>query len=207
VLAIEIDPACVRALGLTLRGLAGTHVIEGDILRSNVGSLLPAPYRVAGNIPYNLTGALVVHLLEQSPVAARIDLLLQEEVAKRIVSPPGHWSLATLGVRVYGDAQLLLGVPRSAFLPPPEVDSALLSIVPRAEPAVPRSDVKAFFEFVTPFFQARRKQLPFALARARRLPNVEARARLAVIGIDPTRRPETLSLDEWKRLFESEHEE
>jgi 16S rRNA (adenine1518-N6/adenine1519-N6)-dimethyltransferase len=181
-------------------------VIEGDILRTNVGALLPAPYRVAGNIPYNLTGALVVHLLEQSPIAARIDLLVQQEVAERIIAPPGHWSLATLGVRVYGDAEQVLRVPRSAFVPPPEVDSALLRIVPRPEPAVPRSDVKAFFEFVTPFFQARRKQLPFALARARGVPNVEARARLAVIGIDPTRRPETLTLEEWRRLFESEHE-
>ncbi len=206
VVAVEIDPASVRALHLTLRGLANTRVMEQDILRTEVGSLLPPPYRVAGNIPYNLTGALLVRLLEQSPVATRIDLLVQREVAERIVAPPGSWSLATLGVRVYGSADLLLHVPRSAFIPPPEVDSALVRILPAAEPAIRREDLPAFFKFVTPFFQARRKQLPFALGRLRGVTGSEARARLTRIGIDSTRRPETLTVEEWRRLFESEHE-
>jgi 16S rRNA (adenine1518-N6/adenine1519-N6)-dimethyltransferase len=204
VAAVEIDPACVKALEFTLRQHPNIRIVEGDILRTPVGTLLTAPYRVAGNIPYNLTGALFVHLLEQTPIPARIDLLVQEEVARRIVAAPGGWSLATLGVRVYGQAQLLMRVPRSAFLPPPKVDSALLRITPDPEPAVPREQLPNFFRFVTPFFQARRKQLPFVLARRLKTTGAEARRRLSVIGIDPTRRPETLSLGEWRRLFESE---
>jgi 16S rRNA (adenine1518-N6/adenine1519-N6)-dimethyltransferase len=204
VAAVEIDPACVRALALTLRQHSNVDVVPGNILELPVAELVPAPYRVAGNIPYNLTGALFVHLLEQPVPPVRIDLLVQEEVAERIVAPPGGWSLATLGVRVYGEAQLLLRVPRTAFVPPPRVDSALLRIVPAAEPAIPRADLPSFFQFVTPFFQARRKQLPFVLARRRDVSRAEARARLAVIGIDPTRRPETLTLQEWRQIFESE---
>jgi 16S rRNA (adenine1518-N6/adenine1519-N6)-dimethyltransferase len=204
VAAVEIDPACVRALALTLRRHANVRVIEGDILRTPVSTLFVQAYRVAGNIPYNLTGALFVHLLEQRPAPSRIDLLLQEEVARRIVAPPGSWSLATIGVRVYGEPQLLLRVPRSAFFPAPEVDSALLRIVPSSRPAVRREDLPAFFRFVTPFFQARRKQLPYALTRAKGIPRPEAAARLSRLGIDPTRRPETLSLEEWQRLFENE---
>jgi 16S rRNA (adenine1518-N6/adenine1519-N6)-dimethyltransferase len=204
VAGVEIDPACVKALRLTIQDRPNVRIIEANVLRTAVGDLLPAPYRVAGNIPYNLTGALFVHLLEQSQPPARIDLLVQQEVAERLVAPPGGWSLATLGVRVYGRPELTARVPRSAFLPPPKVDSALVRIVPDAQPALPRADLPSFFDFVTPFFQARRKQLPFVLSRRRGITGAEARARLSVIGIDPARRAETLTLEEWRRLFENE---
>ncbi|HEY9287349.1 MAG TPA: 16S rRNA (adenine(1518)-N(6)/adenine(1519)-N(6))-dimethyltransferase RsmA, partial [Candidatus Dormibacteraeota bacterium] len=204
VTAVEIDPACVRALHLTLRDRTNVRILEGDILRLAIADVIDGPYRIAGNIPYNLTGALLVHLLESPRPPARIDLLVQEEVAERLASPPGGWSLATIGVRVYGTPALVLRVPRAAFLPPPRVDSALVRIVPATEPAIPRRDLKAFFEFVTPFFQARRKQLPYALVHSFGVDPAEARRRLRVIGIDPARRPETLSLEEWRRLFESE---
>jgi 16S rRNA (adenine1518-N6/adenine1519-N6)-dimethyltransferase len=205
VVAIEIDPASVKALRLTLRNHPKVRVVEGNVLRVDVGGLLPVPYRVAGNIPYNLTGALFVHLLERPQPPARIDLLVQQEVAERIVAPPGSWSLATLGVRVYGTPELLLRVPRAAFLPPPQVDAALIRIIPDPKPALPKEDLPSFFRFVTPFFQARRKQLPFVLGRTGGVSGAEARRRLTVIGIDPSRRAETLTLDEWRRLFESEH--
>jgi 16S rRNA (adenine1518-N6/adenine1519-N6)-dimethyltransferase len=204
VVGVEIDPACIKALGLTLRDRSNVRIIEGDILRTAVGELLAPPYRVVGNIPYNLTGALFVHLLEQPRPPARIDLLVQREVADRLVAPPGGWSLATLGVRVYGRPELVLRVPRTAFLPQPLVDSALVRIIPDARPALPRADLPSFFDFVTPFFQARRKQLTFVLGRRRGISGAEARARLAVIGIDPARRAETLTLEEWRRLFQNE---
>jgi 16S rRNA (adenine1518-N6/adenine1519-N6)-dimethyltransferase len=206
VVGVEIDPACVRALALTLKGLDNVRVLQADVLRTPVGNQLPSPYRVAGNIPYNLTGALIQHLLEEAHSPARIDLVVQKEVAERLVAPPGGWSLATLGVRVYGHPELVIVIPKQAFLPQPRVDSALIRIVPLQQPAVDRQDLPSFFEFVTPFFQARRKQLPFVLARRYGVTGVEARARLAVIGIDPTRRAETLSLEEWRRLFESERQ-
>jgi len=205
VVGVEIDPTLVKALALTLRNHTNVRIVEANILRTPVADLLPVPYRVAGNIPYNLTGALLAQLLEQPRPPARIDLLVQEEVAERIVAPPGAWSLATLSVRVFGRPELVLRVPRAAFLPQPRVDSALVRIVPDAEPALPRVALPSFFDFVTPFFQARRKQLPFVLSRTNRLSGAEARARLTVIGIDPARRAETLTLEEWRRLFESEH--
>jgi 16S rRNA (adenine1518-N6/adenine1519-N6)-dimethyltransferase len=204
VVGVEIDPAAVKALALSLRDRSNVRILNGDILRTAVDELLPAPYRVIGNIPYNLTGALFVHLLEQSTPPARIDLLVQQEVAERLVAPAGGWSLATLGVRVYGTPELVLRVPRSAFVPQPKVDSALVRIAPDVEPALPRQDLPSFFDFVTPFFQARRKQLSFAFGRKLGVSGAEARARLTVIGIDPTRRAETLSLEEWRRLFLNE---
>jgi 16S rRNA (adenine1518-N6/adenine1519-N6)-dimethyltransferase len=204
VTGVEIDPACVLALQLTTRDFHNVRIVEGDILRTPVGDLLESPYRVLGNIPYNLTGALIVHLLEQPHKASRIDLVVQKEVAERLAAPAGNWSLATLGVRVYGTPELLMTIPRAAFVPPPEVGSALLRIVPDSAPALPAAELPAFFRFVTPFFQARRKQLAFAMARGLSVTNSEARQRLNVIGIDPARRAETLGLEEWKQLFEKE---
>ncbi|MDQ6922370.1 MAG: 16S rRNA (adenine(1518)-N(6)/adenine(1519)-N(6))-dimethyltransferase RsmA [Candidatus Dormibacteraeota bacterium] len=204
VVGIEIDPNCVHALQLTLRSLGNVRIIEGDVLRTAIGRVIDSPYRVIGNIPYNLTGALMVHVLEQPRAASRIDLVVQKEVAERLAAPAGAWSLATLGVRVYGRPEILMTLPPDAFVPPPQVASALLRIVPDASPALPLDQLPAFFRFVTPFFQARRKQLAFAMARGLSVPNAEARARLAVIGIDPARRAETLGLEEWKRLFDKE---
>ena len=204
VVGIEIDPACVRALALSLRDHPRVRIVEANVLQTPVGDFLPAPYRVAGNIPYSLTGALFTHLLEQPRAPERIDVLVQQEVAERIVAPPGGWSLATLGVRVYGQPELVLRVPHGAFFPPPRVDSALVRIIPDPDPAFPRAELPGFFRFVTPFFQARRKQLPFVLSRKLGVSGAEARARLAVIDIDPARRPETLSLEEWRRFFKSE---
>ena len=206
VTGVEIDPACVRALHLTTRDFDNVRIVEGDILRTPVGQLLESPYRVVGNIPYNLTGALIVHLLEQPRTASRIDLVVQKEVAERLAAPAGNWSLATIGVRVYGIPELLMTIPKAAFVPPPEVGSALLRIVPDPAPALPPMELPAFFRFVTPFFQARRKQLAFAMARGLCVTNAEARRRLAVIGIDPARRAETLGLEEWKQLFEKERD-
>ncbi len=201
VVGVEIDPACVRALTFTLRGLANVTVVGGDIFVQPVARLGPAPYRVIGNIPYNLTGALFPHLLEQPEPPVQVDLVVQQEVAERIAAPPGNWSLATLGVRAYGRAERILTIPREAFFPVPRVASALLRIVPEPSPVVPREQLPAFFGFARPFFQARRKQLPYVLRRQLGLSNAAARAHLSQLGIDPARRPETLTLEEWRRLF------
>ena len=204
VVGIEIDPACVRALALSLRDHPRVRIVEANVLQTPVGDFLPAPYRVAGNIPYSLTGALFTHLLEQPRAPGRIDVLVQQEVAERIVAPPGGWSLATLGVRVYGQPELVLRVPHGAFFPPPRVDSALVRIIPDPDPAFPRAELPGFFRFVTPFFQARRKQLAYVFGRKLGISGAEARAQLSVIGIDPARRAETLTLEEWRRLFLNE---
>lgn len=201
VTAVEIDPACISALRFTLRRHANVRIVEGDILAQDVSALEAGRYRVVGNIPYYLTGALAVHLLDQPRPPARIDLLVQREVAERLSAPPGGWSLATLGVRVYGRPELRLFVPAQAFLPPPRVGSALLRIVPDPEPALPRSQLRAFFAFARPFFQARRKQLVQVASQTMGADKATARKRLQSLGIDPSRRPETLDLEEWKRLF------
>jgi 16S rRNA (adenine1518-N6/adenine1519-N6)-dimethyltransferase len=204
VVAIEIDPAAVRALSTQYKDASNLRIVQGDVLSQDVGALLGPPYRVLGNIPYNITGALLPQLMGATPSARQVDLVLQREVADRIASPPGGWSLATLAVRIYGTAQLRLIIPSNAFYPEPKVDSALLRIVPDRVPALPTADLPLFFRFAAPFFQARRKQLPFTLSRLVGVGREEARSRLLRLGIEPSRRAETLSVDEWKALFDAE---
>jgi len=202
VTGIEIDPACVRALALTLKD-TGVRIVQGDVLQQRLDALVPPPYRVVGNIPYSLTGALFPHLLDQPRPPVRIDVVVQEEVARRLAAPPGGWSLATLSVRVYGTARLAFSIPRTAFYPTPRVASALLQITPSAAPAVPSADLSAFFRFARPFFQARRKQLTYVMSRGLQTGREPASVRLLALGIKPARRAETLTLEEWRRLFES----
>jgi 16S rRNA (adenine1518-N6/adenine1519-N6)-dimethyltransferase len=203
VVAVEIDRQAVKALERVLQGVSNVRLVEGDILKQEIGSMLVPPYRVVGNIPYNITGALLPHLLQAKPAPAQLDLLVQKEVAKRIAAPPGDWSLATLAVRIYGTAQLRLTIGREAFEPAPAVDSALLRIQPAAQPAIPTQDLPAFFAFVTPFFMARRKQLPYAVGRALGVSREEAQGLLRSARIDPQRRAQTLTLQEWRALFEA----
>lgn len=202
VLAIEIDPGCVAALRATCRGAANLKVIQADIRKIDTGRLMGRrPYRVVGNLPYYLTGMILPKLLSATRPPTDVTVLVQREVAHRLAALPGDWSLATLGVRILADAAVLLAVPASAFLPPPRVGSTLIRLTPSSAPAVPPAEQASFFAFAEPFFQARRKQLHHAWARATDATPAQARESLRQLGIDPTRRPQTLSLAEWTLLY------
>jgi 16S rRNA (adenine1518-N6/adenine1519-N6)-dimethyltransferase len=155
---------------------------------------------VVGNIPYYLTGALVPHLLGREPRPKRLSLVVQREVARRWCGLDG-WSLATVAVQTFTVPRLVFELPPEAFEPPPKVTSALAVLEVRPEPAVHVPDVDAFFRFVEAVFQFRRKQLRPALARVAGLAGEAAGARLTSLGIDPSRRAETLSLTEWETTF------
>jgi 16S rRNA (adenine1518-N6/adenine1519-N6)-dimethyltransferase len=111
--------------------------------------------------------------------------------------------LATVAVRAFAEPDLVLVLPASAFEPVPKVDSALIRLEVRPKPAIDVDDVDAFFEFVERVFQFRRKQLRSSLARISGETANAAAARLEAIGVDPARRPETLNLEEWQRVYES----
>ena len=202
VVGVEVDPACVRALGLTLKGLSNVRIVEGDVLAQEVGRLFDPPYRVAGNIPYSLTGALIEKLLQPMPRPKRLSLVVQKEVAERWTASTGA-SLSTVAVQVFATARIAMTIPASAFTPPPKVDSALVLLEVRERPAVTVNDLDAFFRFVEAVFQFRRKQLGGALGRISGMGSTEAAARLRDAGIDPQRRPQTLGLAEWEAIFSS----
>jgi 16S rRNA (adenine1518-N6/adenine1519-N6)-dimethyltransferase len=202
VVAVELDGRLIPPLRESLAGIENVEVVRTDILRFNVRSAFPDGKEiVVGNIPYNVTGALIRKLLDDPPRPKRLSLVVQKEVAERWTAATGA-SLATVAVQVFAEARLLLTIPAAAFTPEPRVDSALVRLDVREHPAVDVADLQAFFRFVEAIFQGRRKQLGGTLGRISGLGSTAAGVRLAGVGIDPERRPQTLSLREWEALYE-----
>jgi len=199
--AVELDLRLIPVLREVLAGHENVEVVKSDILRFNVPAAFPAGGEVvAGNIPYNLTGALIRKLLDHPPRPRRLSLVVQKEVAERWTALTGA-SLATVAVRVFAEAQMGMTIPASSFLPAPKVHSALVTLDVRERPAVEVDDMDVFFRFVEALFQFRRKQLGGTLARMSQVSGAEAAARLQELGIDPARRPQTLALREWEAVY------
>jgi len=201
VVAVELDGRLIGALREAISGLENVEVVRSDILRFNTRSAFPAGDEVvAGNIPYNLTGALIRKFLDNPPRPRRMSLVVQKEVAERWTASSGA-SLATVAVQVFAQARTILTIPAEAFTPPPRVDSALVRLDVREKPAVEVDDLHAFFRFVEAVFQGRRKQLGGILGRISGAGSTEAGDRLRRLGIEPERRPQTLNLAEWETLY------
>ena len=201
VVAVEFDRNLIPALREVVASHDNVEVVQADILRFDVAAAFPEGGEiVAGNIPYNLTGALIPKLLDLPPRPRRASLVVQKEVAERWTATTAS-SLATIGVRVFAEARILMTIPAAAFSPAPRVDSALVVLEVRERPAVEVDDVPGFLRFVEAVFQFRRKQLGGTLARVARVSSEEAAHLLSDLGIDPSRRPQTLSLPEWERVY------
>ena len=177
------------------------ELVQADILRFDVTRAFPAGAElVAGNIPYNLTGGLIRKLLDHPPRPRRVSLVVQKEVAERWTATTAA-SLATVAVQVFAVPTMVMTIPAVAFTPVPKVDSALVMLEVRPRPAVDIDDMGGFFRFVEVLFQFRRKQLGGTLGRIAGSSGVEAAARLDELGIEPVRRPQTLTLPEWEAVY------
>jgi 16S rRNA (adenine1518-N6/adenine1519-N6)-dimethyltransferase len=199
VVAIDIDPACVAGTALTQRARANVSVLEVDARVVDPVALgFTSGWLATGNLPYQLTGLVLTHLLDAAEPPARAVVLVQREVAARLAAEAGDWSLATVAVRSHAAVQRLLDVPPHAFDPPPAVHSSVLRLVPERvmEPEM-RGAVLALAK---PLFQSRRKTLRNGLSRALGNDVNAALTALSSAGIDPGRRPGTLALDEWELL-------
>ena len=190
--AIELDPVLARRLG----GRPGLRVHVGDALRWPLGSLAGEGrrLRVAGNLPYHLSTPLLFRLFEQVRCIEDMHFMLQREVVDRMTAPPGTSAYGRLGlmVRCHARAEALFEVPPKAFQPPPRVWSAFVRLRPHRPR--PLDDVAGFRRVVTRAFTHRRKRVGNAL---RGMLNEEA---IRALGIDPGRRPATLSFEEFAAL-------
>ena len=201
VVAVELDSALLPALREVVTGQPNVEVVQGDILRFELERAFPGGGEVvAGNIPYNLTGALIRKLLDAPPRPRRLSLVVQKEVAERWTASTSA-SLATVAVQVFTEPRIAFTIPASAFTPAPKVDSALVILEVREQPAVQVGDMPSFFRFVEAVFQFRRKQLGGTVARLANMPNAEASRMLRELAIDPARRPQTLALAEWEATY------
>jgi 16S rRNA (adenine1518-N6/adenine1519-N6)-dimethyltransferase len=203
--AVEVDADMIAALRPQVPG--NVTLVHADFLDFDLASLaIDPPFRVVGNLPYNVSSPILFALLRAHRTVGGIadaTLMLQREVAERIAAEPGSkdYGVLSILVQLHTDVRKVLALPPGAFRPAPKVHSAVLSLRFRG-PAVPLSDESAFESLVRTIFTQRRKTLlnalrPFAMVR-----NHDARRALAEAGIDPSRRPETLHLAELARLSE-----
>jgi len=201
VVAVELDPKLIPILHAILKTYVNVHVVHGDILELTPKELgLPRNYLVAANIPYNITSAIIRHLIESEPKPRRMVLTVQKEVAERICAAPPEMSLLALSVQVYGSPQIAGFISADAFYPIPKVDSAVVKIDIYTEPLIPPTFLPTFFRLIKAGFSQKRKTLRNSLSSGLEIPTTEAESLLENVKIDSKRRAETLNLGEWKLL-------
>jgi len=202
VTAVERD----RDMARVLRGELGDRLtlLEADAARLDYAALAGGtPLAVVGNLPYHLTSPILFDLLDQAAAVAHATFLLQREVAERIAARPGEKAWGILSVFLQREAEVSVEriVPPGAFHPPPKVHSAVLHAAFRPPgPAAAVVDPARFRKLVKAGFAQRRKTLGNALKGARVAPAEVLAAALSVAGIDPLRRGETLTVEEWAAL-------
>jgi 16S rRNA (adenine1518-N6/adenine1519-N6)-dimethyltransferase len=216
VVAVEIDPLLVEILrGETLADLANVEVVCGDALAIDLARLLDAeaaesgtpaaPWKVVANIPYYITTPVIERLLALKARLETIVLMVQREVASRLIAAPGSEEYGSLSVFVQYQTvpELTARVSRNAFLPPPGVDSAIMRLRIRREPAVTVREESLFFQVVRAAFEQRRKTLLNSLITVPGLSREAAGAALQRAGISPSRRGETLAVSDFARLADA----
>ena len=208
VVAVEIDEELAGGTRARLSEYDRLHVLAADILDFAPLELLQeagvaAPYVAVGNLPYYITQPIVRRLLESDPAPTRIVVLVQREVAQRMVGGPRRESLLSLSVKVYGVPRLLFDVPSTAFWPPPKVQSAVVEITRLDRPAVDLSpeQLAVFFHLLRAGFAQPRKQIHNVFPEELGLEPPQVRQVLEAAGIDPVARAQHLDLADWERLF------
>jgi len=205
VIAIELDDKLADFLQEEMASLPNVTIINNDILKLDPSELVPSKerYKVVANLPYYITSPVLRHFLEASAKPDLMVVMVQKEVAEAIVAGPGKSSLLSISVQFYGQPKIVSAVPASAFYPEPEVDSAILRIDLYPRPAVAVEDVDGFFTTVRAGFTSPRKQLANSLSYGLEMPKADIARLLAEADIAPQRRAETLTLEEWARLWQS----
>ena len=206
VLAIDIDRDLEVMLQEVLAEYTNVQLLFANILDVNLEEelikafALPAvqPYQVCANIPYNITTPIIFYLLEKCPHLQSATLMMQKEVAQRIMASPGgkDYGLLTLTTSYYADSEFMMNVSRNCFYPRPEVDSAVLRITPRQERIQVNNEI-VFKKLMRSSFQKRRKTMLNICTDFSGQDKNQMRAWLEQWGISPWSRPENLSLDDF----------
>ncbi|MFL5757335.1 MAG: 16S rRNA (adenine(1518)-N(6)/adenine(1519)-N(6))-dimethyltransferase RsmA [Chloroflexota bacterium] len=175
-------------------------LIEGNALDQHLVGLVAPPYDVVANLPYHITSPILHRLLGEPPRADRLVLMVQREVAERIAAQPGAMSYLSVFVQVHARARVAFRVAREAFEPAPKVESAVLVLETYDALAPPAADEDDLWRLVQAGFRERRKMIRNVLARQLPVPASRVEDALAEVGIAGDRRPQTLSVEDWRRL-------
>jgi len=199
VTAIEVDDALVRVLTDLLRPEDNRfRLVNADVMNLDVNELLAArneSWNLVANLPYNISVPLICDFLERVPVITKMTVMVQREVAERLVAKTGEkaFGLPSLKIQYFAEVKKIADVPPSVFLPKPKVDSSLVQIE-RREKYVTSANYDVLFELAKRSFSQRRKMLRRSLKETFDLNDFES------AGIDPTQRAEDITLEEWAAL-------
>ncbi len=204
VVAVELERDMLSLLSETTRNLSNVELIERNLLYVDPAEVFGSePYKLVANLPYYITAPAFRHFLESANPPRLLVVMVQYEVAQRIVAGPGGLSLLGVSIQFYGRPQIVAHVPARAFYPAPKVDSAILRVDLKHEIPLTRKQRDSFFRLVQAGFSERRKQLHNSLAHGLHRKNVEVQALLLAANIDPSRRAETLNIEDWLRLWQA----
>lgn len=203
VTAVEIDARMVRVLADTLADRPNATVVQADALDVDLFAVGPRPTRIVANLPYQITSPLVMRFIGDARRPPLVVVLVQEEVAKRMVADEHQAKVRgflSIFVQSFATARIVRRVPPRAFRPPPKVNSAIVAMRTLERPAFHPLQQEPFLRLVSDAFRHRRKQLRSTLGHEAGVDRARADEVLAACDIDPRRRPEELSLGEWVRL-------
>lgn len=204
VLAIEVDPQLVDRLNKIFVESRNTSILEGSILDMNLGELLShagfeyQQYKVVANIPYYITAPIIRTLLSLQSQPSSITLMVQNEVAERIVAQPGSMSILSVMAQYYAEVKKCFFVPRTAFDPVPAVDSAVLQLFPKHR--FQASEDRHVFRVVRAGFSARRKTLANNLSNTFHVERARIEQLFDALGIPSMIRAQELSVAQWRAL-------
>ena len=209
VVAVELDNKLADILKQTLASFKNLTIVNEDVLKIDPAALLKEPkadfssesYKMVANLPYYIASPVLRHFLEAQVKPQLMVVMVQKEVAEEIVAEPGRMSLLSVGVQLYGETKIISYVPAQCFYPAPEVDSAILRVLPYPQPMNEVSDRESFFALARAGFSAARKQIANSLAQGLGVSKDDALSLLKKAEIAPQRRAETLTLEEWARLW------
>ncbi len=213
VTAVEVDDRLMPILRATTARFPNVRIVHGDVMRMNLGEVVgegAGTLKIAANLPYGIASPLLIRALESLPTLERAVVTIQSEVAERILAKPGSktYGALTVAIRYRAEAARVMRVPPGAFFPPPEVDSAVIRLTVLSRPRVAVADERLFVTVVRAAFGQRRKVLRNALAGIRPgdgppLGGAEVEDACARAHIDPRRRGETLSVEEFAALADA----
>lgn len=216
VMAVELDRKAIPLLQENTKGLGDLKILEADVLKvdllDEVNKFFPehvGAVRVVANLPYYITTPIITRLLEGGTKITSLTVMVQKEVGSRMVSPPGSkvYGALSLFVQYFTEANILLEAPSAAFYPAPKVDSVVVNMVVRKKALLEEEDEKTFFRIVRASFNQRRKTLTNGLASLFPGDKEGVINFLVKNNIDPIRRGETLSLEEFMNLAISYNKE
>jgi 16S rRNA (adenine1518-N6/adenine1519-N6)-dimethyltransferase len=202
VVAVELERDMLTLLAETTSDYANVELLARNLLYLDPAEVFgQTPYKLVANLPYYITAPTFRHFLESANPPQLLVVMVQYEVAQRIVAGPGNLSLLGVSIQFYGQPKIIARVPADSFYPAPKVDSAILRVEVNPQAPLTLEERESFFRVVQAGFSARRKQLHNSLTHGLHRKNEDIRFWLAAANIDATRRAETLSIEEWLQLW------